>query len=153
MRQMTATRALRSIVLVAGALCSVKVIGSVTALVFGLYPLAGELGSQETTRSVAYRVLIGYGLIVFVIACASLAGSLMEMRRKKQPSMLNWLCILAIAIFLGTLIYALLPIPGAFSNQVLNQFAHGLRWLPVFGIVGSATPLIVGVYSARLPTA
>ena len=50
---MTVAAPLRLLVLATGALCSIKTIASASALVFGVYPLVGELGSKETMRAAA----------------------------------------------------------------------------------------------------
>ena len=140
---MRAVESFRYIALTVGALCSVKTISISTALAFGIFQLIGELGSGETQRAVAYRILIGYGIFAFATACVSLVNSFIELKRRHRPSALLWLSCLAILAYLAHLGYAFLPIPLMMRNPVLSQFMEGLAWMPLYGIIGVVTPLYV----------
>lgn len=141
---MKAVESFRYVALTAGALCSVKAISISTALTFGIFQLLGELGSAETQRAVAYRILIGYGIFTISTACVSLVNSFIELKRRHRPNALFWLSSLAIGAYFAQLGYAFLPIPMVMRNPVLSQFTEGLASLALFGIIGMATPLFVG---------
>jgi uncharacterized protein with PQ loop repeat len=133
----------RYIAFVVGTLCSAKVIFTSAGLGVSIYQLTGELTQGEIARSTAYRVIICFSIVAFLVGVLSLVQLLLTMKGKANQKYTAAIIALATIAFTPHLLYAYVFRSSVVNNLVLLQFADGFTWLPLIGIVGAAMPLVM----------
>jgi len=129
-----------SALLIAGC-CLIKVAFASAALGIATGQLLGEFSLAETIRSTAYRVIVVFSFVAFLASLSALVLAWFELKEREAWRFFSWLTVIGILGFFAELVYAFMPSSLAGGNAVLREFASGLFWLSILGVIGAAIPL------------